>query len=327
MKQLKGMFFLFGAFVLAGTSVISARFLMGRLGTFTITTVSLFFAILFLIPLAGKKTMETVGKMSGGDWADLIFQALFGIFLFRMFLLFGLLYTTAAEAGILTGATPAITAILSRLVLKEPMGAKKLAGILSTVAGVLFIQGLFMPASRFAPGHIFGNVLVLCAAACESLFNICSRIAVLKTRSVNKAPMPPIVQTVLVSLIAMVFCLIPACFEQPVALLTKAGMQAWLSLIWYGVFVTALAFLFWYAGIKRCAATTAAAFSGMMPFTSLILSVLILGERTVIQQWCGGILVIIGMVLIGCNEKRLNGQISTGMEGIGESKCSKFNTI
>jgi drug/metabolite transporter (DMT)-like permease len=327
MKQLKGMFFLFGAFVLAGTSVIAARFLMGRLGTFTITTVSLFFAILFLIPPAGKKAMETVGKMSGGDWANLVFQALFGIFLFRTFLLFGLVYTTAAEAGILTGATPAITAILSRLVLREPMGAKKLAGIFCTVAGVLFIQGLFIPGSQFAPAHIFGNLLVLCAAACESLFNICSRIAVLKTRSVNKAPIPPIVQTVLVSLIAMVLCFIPACFEQPVTLLTKAGMPAWLSLIWYGVFVTALAFLFWYAGIKRCPASTAAAFSGMMPFTSLILSVLILGERTVIQQWCGGILVILGMVLIGCNDKRLNGQISTGMEGIGESKCSKFNAI
>lgn len=310
MKQLKGMFFLFGAFVLAGTSVISARFVTGRLGTFTITTVSLIFAILFLIPPAGKKAMETVREMSAGDWVYLFFQAFFGIFLFRMFLLFGLVYTTSAEAGILTGATPAITAILSRLVLKEPMNAKKLAGIFSTVVGILFIQGLFMPGSRFTPGHILGNVLVLCAAACESLFNICSRIAVVKTQPVNKTPIPPIVQTVLVSFIAMVLCFIPACFEQPVSLLTKAGLQAWLSLGWYGIFVTAMAFLFWYSGIKRCPASTAAAFSGMMPFTSLILSVLILGEYTAIQQWCGGILVILGMALIGCNENRLNNQIT-----------------
>jgi drug/metabolite transporter (DMT)-like permease len=60
-----------------------------------------------------------------------------------------------------------------------------------------------------------------------------------------------------------------------------------------------LAFIFWYAGIKRCTACTAAAFSGMMPFTSLILSVLVLGEYANWQQWAGGGLVILGMILIG----------------------------
>lgn len=68
---------------------------------------------------------------------------------------------------------------------------------------------------------------------------------------------------------------ISASFEQPVGLLAKMGLQGWFSPIWYGVFVAALAFLFWYSGIKRCSAYTAAAFSGMMPFTALLLLVLI----------------------------------------------------
>ncbi|EGW40222.1 putative membrane protein [Desulfosporosinus sp. OT] len=72
--------------------------------------------------------------------------------------------------------------------------------------------------------------------------------------------------------------------------------------MWYGLFVTALAFVFWYAGIKRCGAFTAAAFSGMMPFTSMLLSVIILGEHPGWQQWLGGILVIFGMVLIGTGD-------------------------
>ncbi|WP_242975783.1 EamA family transporter [Desulfosporosinus sp. FKB] len=44
-----------------------------------------------------------------------------GIFLFRMFLLRGLDYTSAGEAGILAGATPAITALLAMMALKEPV--------------------------------------------------------------------------------------------------------------------------------------------------------------------------------------------------------------
>jgi len=304
----RGMLFLTGAFALAGTSVISARFVAGKLGTFTITAVSLFFALLLLVPLAGSRIIESIRGASARDWAYLFLQALFGIFLFRVFLLLGLLHTTSVEAGILTGATPAITAVLSGLLLKEKMGPSKIIGILSTVAGVLFIQGLFMPGKCFMPEHIFGNVLVLCAASCESIFNVCSRIAVVRARPADKAAMPPMVKTVLVSLIAMSLCLIPACFEQPVGFLAKLGLQGWLSLIWYGVFVTALAFLFWYSGIKRCPASTAAAFSGMMPFTALLLSVLILGERAAIQQWCGGILVVSGMALIGRERNKLSDQ-------------------
>ncbi len=304
----RGILFLTGAFALAGTSVISARFVAGKVGTFTTTAVSLFFALLLLVPLAGSRIIVSIRVASARDWAYLFLQALFGIFLFRMFLLLGLLHTTSVEAGILTGATPAITALLSGLLLKETMSASKTIGILCTVAGVLFIQGLLVPGKSFMTEHIFGNVLVLCAAACESFFNVCSRIAVVRARPVDKAAMPPMVKTALVSLIAMLLCLGPACFEQPVGLLAKLGLQGWLALIWYGMFVTALAFLFWYSGIKRCPASTAAAFSGMMPFTALLLSVLILGEHAAIQQWCGGILVISGMALIGLERNKLSNQ-------------------
>jgi len=302
--QIKVILFLTGAFALAGTSVISARFVSEKLGTFTITAVSLFFALLLLVPLAGRQIIVSIRGASVRDWAYLFFQALFGIFLFRMFLLFGLLYTTSAEAGILTGATPAITALLSGLLLKEKMSVSKVIGIICTAAGVLFIQGLLTPGRSFMTEHMPGNVLVLCAVACESLFTVCSRVAVIRARSAEKAEMPPIAKTTLVSLIAMLLCLIPACFEQPVGSLAKLELYGWLSLIWYGVFVTALAFLLWYSGIKRCPASTAAAFSGMMPFTALLLSVLILGEHATLQQWCGGVLVISGMVFIGLERKR-----------------------
>ncbi|MED4750460.1 DMT family transporter [Brevibacillus choshinensis] len=93
--------------------------------------------------------------------------------------------------------------------------------------------------------------------------------------------------------------MIPALFEQPNYSLSIIGWNEWLALIWYGPFVTALAFIFWYAGIKRCHVSTAAALSGMMPFSALLLSVWLLGEQAGWQQWLGGLLVILGMVLIG----------------------------
>ena len=43
----------------------------------------------------------------------------------------------------------------------------------------------------------------------------------------------------------------------------------------------------------------------MMPFTSLTLSVLLLGESAGLRQWSGGALVIAGIVLIGSSNGKI----------------------
>ena len=102
--KLKGAAFLFGAFTLAGTSVVCARIVSDHLGTFTITVLSMAFGLLFLLPICGKKLTRELCAMSRGGWLRMVMQAVFGIFLFRFLLITGLKTTSAAEAGILTGA-------------------------------------------------------------------------------------------------------------------------------------------------------------------------------------------------------------------------------
>jgi drug/metabolite transporter (DMT)-like permease len=305
MNQFTGKLYLICAFSLAGTSVISARFVTGKLGIFTITAVSLFFALVLLVPLCGRQLVRYLQLIYFRNFLFLALQALCGIFLFRMFLLTGLHYTSAGEAGILTGATPAITAILAVVVLKEPVSGRKLAGILATVAGILIIQGILNPENGLSIEHIGGNMLVLCAAVCESAFNTLSRNFAVKAAKEQEFS-SPIAQTAIVTAIALILCLIPAAFESPWRNLSGIGLLSWMALLWYGVFVTALAFICWYSGIKRCGALTAAAFSGMMPFTSILLSAPVLGESIDYRKLIGSFLIIIGMVLIGTNQTKIN---------------------
>lgn len=306
MERLKGMFYLFCAFSLAGTSVIAAFLVNDKLGTFTITAVSLFFSLLCLLPFKWRELVITVRHLVWSEWILLLFQALFGVFLFRMFLLYGLLHTSSSEAGILTGATPAVTVLFAKILLRENINSTKLTGIISTVVGIILIQGLLTPGNSFSIYHMAGNGLVLCAAVCESLFNVVSRIAAVRTNSAvrDRETIHPIVQTAIVSAIALILCVIPSLFEHPVSALAVIGLKEWMALIWYGPFVTALAFIFWYAGIQRCHASTAAAFSGMMPFTALLLSVMVLREQAGWQQWSGSLMVILGMILIGRNRTK-----------------------
>jgi drug/metabolite transporter (DMT)-like permease len=297
MHHYSGKVYFIFSFTLAGSSVVAAKLVAGRLGIFTITTVSLLFAFLLLAILCFKDLQRYIRTITHRELIPLLLQAFFGIFLFRMFLLWGLQHTDAGEAGILTGATPAITTLLAIILLKERINRIKLMGIICTVCGILILQNIMTLEKGLSSTHFFGNILILCAAACESTFNILSRAFALKQEKIKK----PIIQTTIVTGFALLFSTIPALFEHPLTSLKTINTAEWIALVWYGIFVTGIAFICWYAGINRSDAITAAAFSGLMPFTSALLAAILLKETIGVNHWVGGSLIIMGMLLIGTN--------------------------
>ncbi|MGI2296368.1 DMT family transporter [Paenibacillus sp. GXUN7292] len=311
MNKIKGKIYLLLAFSLAGTSVITGYILSETLGSFTVTFVSLGIMLLCLAPFYGAETVKTIRLLKNGDWKMLILQAIFGIFLFRIFLLSGVSLTSTVEAGILTGTAPAITAVLAYLVLREMPSGWTAAGIACTVMGIVLLAGVNIYSAAFSAEHLGGNVLILCAMASESTFNIISRRHRAKQLYETGIPIHPMVQTLIVSAVAFVLSIIPALMEQPFAALQMIGLNEWLALIWYGLIVTALAFVFFYAGVKHCDAYTTAAFSGMIPLTSMLLSLLLLREAISYAQWAGGFLIISSMLMIG-NRQRQPHRQATG---------------
>ena len=299
MRETQGKLYLLFAFALAGTSVVTARFLSAAVGTFTITAVSLGLLWLLLFPFYGVHALRSLLTLSAMEKWLLFLQALFGIFAFRVFLLLGLTYTSAAEAGILTGVTPAITTALAFFLLKESMTHRTLAGIGCTITGIILLQGLLDGPESFTFSHLGGNLLVLAAAASEASFNIISRRQAMRRQLSRLQELHPMVQTLLVSAVAFILCLPPALGEQPLQTLARIGLGEWLALFWYGLFITALSFALFYAGVRRCSAYTTAAFSGFMPLSSVLLAVLLLGETMSGGQWAGALLVLLGVWLIG----------------------------
>ena len=244
MKNIAGKIYLLCAFALAGTSVVTGHVLSEKLSRFTITAVSLGIGILCLSPFYGAKTFQTIRLLKRSDWKLLILQAIFGIFLFRLFLLLGVNLTSTLEAGILTGTTPAITAILAFLMLGEKPTGWTALGIACTVSGIVLLQGTSLYSIELSSQHFLGNVLMLCAAASESTFNTISRKHKAMEQASADVQIHPVVQTLIVSAIAFALSLIPALTEQPFLALQAIGAAQWIALVWYGLVVTALAFVF-----------------------------------------------------------------------------------
>ncbi|MFT3983447.1 MAG: DMT family transporter [Lachnospiraceae bacterium] len=308
MKQFQGKLYLLGAFSLAGTSVITGSILTEKLDSFTITAISLGIVLLCFLPFYGVKVLQTIRILTKNDWFMIICQAVFGIFLFRTFLLFGVGLTSTMEAGILTGTTPAITSVLAFLLLKEKLSRTTVLGVCCTVIGIILLQGINVFSAMFSVQHILGNMLIICGAASESAFNIISRKHNTRTGEHSEVQLHPMVQTLLVSAIALALSIIPALYNLSWISIPALGWREWLALIWYGAVVTALAFVFFYEGVKRCDAYTTAAFSGMIPLTSMLLSLVLLKENIECTQLIGGLLIILSMTLIGHKKPSLNKQ-------------------
>lgn len=225
---------------------------------------------------------------------------MFGSFLFRVFLTTGLQYIGAAEAGIITGATPAITALLTWLMLNEYLSLRTVTGILITFAGVLLVQGFPFETTleNFQP---IGVIYVLCAVACESLFTTFSRK--IHVGAKGDETLPPLVHAGFVSICAMVLCLIPALLEQPWAAIAALPVSGWIAFLWYGSIVTIVAFAFMFAGAKRCNGYTIAAFAGIIPISSTLFSVTILKDSISKYQAAGCVLVVFATLIISYQKK------------------------
>lgn len=298
---LKSRLFLAAAFFLAGTSVVAARYVSEYLRPFGITFLSLFFAVLFALPLRGGKIAATAKRLHRRQWLALALQAFFGIFLFRILLAWGLRHITASEAGIVTGTAPAITAALAWLLLREKLTPRILAAVACSVLGIVLLQK--PPASGAGDGgaRMIGSLLVFAAAACEALFAI---LAIkLQGTDGNGRDLHPIDHAALVSAMAMVFCAALMLYEEPIASIASLPAGGWLALLWYGGMVTVAAFACMFAGARHCDGRTISAFTGLIPLSALALSAILLGERITPPQAAGCLLVIasIGIVSRGAS--------------------------
>lgn len=273
---------------LAGSSIAAGKLMTESMPVFLSQTLSLIFALALLIPLLIRMEGH-MPRIPKGDLLILVLQALLSMFLFRIFLLYGLKYTTAVESSIITGSTPAVTAVISFLFLKEKASWHKITGIACTVAGMLLIN-LIGHSSGAAAGSIIGNLFIFLAVLGEALLTILRKITSNKVSNLAAATY--------ITLFAFLMFL-------PVSIIEAlsfdfAGMSGsqWLYIIYYGIAVTAVAYILWFRGVSKVPASTAAVYTGFMPVTALFLSLMVLKEVLSFPQLAGAAAILFGIIFV-----------------------------
>jgi len=277
------------AAIVWGGSVVAQKI---ALGAFSAVEVSVFRglgALLILIPLWWWQ------EQSKTKWVprDLGMLTALGVAVVgnHLLILYGLQYLDAGAAGIIIGASPAITAVLSALILKDVPFSRVWVGCAVSFIGVALVSGV-NASDASGENPLLGAILVVLALVSWALYTIGSR-RVMERMS----PLTVNWTTLFISILIQIPLLWTdhKVFDAGMASVPPSG---WMALVYVIVFATALGQQAWLYGVSGIGPSRAGVFINLIPVSSLLLSFAILGESFDLVKVIGIALVLSGVWLV-----------------------------
>ena len=282
----------FGALALAmgivGTSVTANTFIVGHAPIFLASAIRFLLAAAILVVIV-RAIEGGLPRLSSRLHAVLALQALAGVVMFNILLMLGLDMTTATVSGIITAATPAVIALMS-VAMGDRLGRVGWIGVSVAIAGVVAVNLLATPGEDEASRPILGGVLVFLAVVGEALYAVLGRYAAGK--------MTPLATATWISLYGAAMFVPLALWDLRDTDLDAIPLSAWLAILYLAIVVTVVAFALWFKGLATIPASTAGAFTGMIPVTAVISAGLILGESVGPIHIAGIACVLTGIFLV-----------------------------
>ena len=277
------------AAVVWGGSVVAQKI---ALGAFSAVEVSVFRglgALVILIPLWWWQ------EQSKTKWVprDLGVLTALGVAVVgnHLLILYGLQYLDAGAAGIIIGASPAITAILSALILKDVPFSRVWVGCAVSFIGVALVSGV-NASDASGENPLLGAILVVLALVSWALYTIGSRRVMERL-----SPLTVNWTTLSISILIQ----IPLLWTDHKVLdvgVASVPPSGWMALLYVIVFATALGQQAWLYGVSGIGPSRAGVFTNLIPVSSLLLSVAILGESFNLVKVLGIALVLSGVWLV-----------------------------
>jgi len=161
----------------------------------------------------------------------------------------------------------------------------KAIGIGVAMIGVYQIS--YSPETQTDDKQLIGNIILIVAGFIFALYNFTTRKVVKKYSMIT---------------ISFYQTLAGAITFIPLALIEKSSWQtpdirSFLTLLYLGVFCSVIAFLLYNFGLRKLSSSSAMMLMNLVPIFGVLFSVLLLHEVVGINQFIGGIIVLLGVVL------------------------------
>ncbi len=266
----------------------AGRVVAQEVGPYSASFLRFALALLFLLPLTWHQE-HGFPRLRRDQVLSVVVLGLVGVFAYNAFFLSGMKHIEASRASMIVANNPILIALLSALLFKEPLGGRRLLGILISVSGALVVISRGSLGGLLAGGFGKGELLILGCVASWVTYSLLGKVLMKDLK-----PLPAVTYSAVAGTFALAF---PAVGEGLLAHAPHYSLKAWLNLAYLGVFGTVFGYVWFYEGIHRIGAARAGLFINFVPVSAVALAWLVLGERLGASLLLGVALVTVGVTL------------------------------
>lgn len=277
----------------AGTLFWSGAFIAGKFGVATMSPVLLTYfrlliAFIFMYPLVVRREKKRL-LLDREGWRRAFATGLVGMIGYHLFFFTALRFTSATKASVINAINPLITAVLAALLLGEWIPREKRIFILTAFVGVLLTITGWQPLLLFTEAPNVGDLLMLCGTTAWAFYGI-----LVKRALVGRSPLAFTAATFLTAVLMLTpFALI----EMTATGFQWPGPSAWWAVVYMALFPTVIGYSIQQMAIASIGPSRTALFINLVPFFSMILAFLTLGEPFDPLNLASGLMIVASVVL------------------------------
>ena len=214
-----------------------------------------------------------------------------GIFSYSFFFFSGLQYISASRAALIVALNPAVMTLIAYLFYRERVTALKVLGIVLCFCGVALVVGGGEAQGAAGARGWLGEALIGGCVLRWSAYSVFCKTVVRQLGPLH---------TVTYSIYAGTVMLVGYAAATGVLRMDavwRFSMAEITSLFYLGVIGSAVAYIWYYEGIKQIGVARASVFIALNPLSAVLFGAAMLGEQLTLATLLGGVLIIGGIVV------------------------------
>lgn len=281
---------LFVTAMLWGGNFSATKFLLGQLRPLDVIFLRLGAAAVFFL-LILLMTRRPLIPMRRADVLRLLAIGVIGVTVMNLAMINGQNMVPAALASLIVTSNPIHTAIISRVLIGEPLTRRKLAGIGLAFLGFLIVL-LYGSGSRlgFDSSQLKGVLIVAIAPFSWAFYTVLSKPLLVRYPPVHVAAYSSIAG-------ALGFMVTPFIRPGTISRISDLSAWGWVAALFVSLLGFVLSYVLWYRGLQFLTASQTAVYLYLVPVFGLLSAWLILDERITLYLLLGGATILAGVIL------------------------------
>jgi drug/metabolite transporter (DMT)-like permease len=276
--------------VLWGGTFIAGRVISAHLPPATAGFVRFVFATLALLAaLHFTEGLRAIRRITRRQLLGTMALGATGIFAYNLLFFTALSVLPAGRTSLIIALNPVVTLLIAAALLGDRLSATRWLGVALALLGVWVVVtrgDLAQITQSLGKGELamFGAV---CAWAVYTLLG----------RKLLQG-LSPVLATLWAAIWGTLFLGLLSLRDIPHVHAASFTPEVWAGLVFLGVFGTAVAFVWYYEGLRQLGAARTVVFNNLVPVFGVLLGWLILGEPLSASLLAGGALAIFGVFLV-----------------------------